>query len=127
MYLAREKWYSVIMRLSPFIILGFLVGCSVPAAGGPQAGSTGPTAGTGGSAEALSDTGGGSIDGCGTLAQHVEFRSQSGETVSYDVLIPCDPHYHDTGDPPPDAERKDVVDPAPDLLSARTTTAKQAK
>lgn len=101
------------MRFSSLFILAFLVGCS----GAPDTDSTGSGGGTGSGGEApgWSDTpGSGSGGPCANATQVVKAPGPDGGTILIVVPIPCNPYWRDTGDPPPDRQREQVVDPGPD-------------
>lgn len=107
------------MRLTTFLILGLLVGCS----GAPD---TDSSESSGGGTPTQPDLptwpdgeGSGSGGPCGNAVQVVKLSTPDGGVVVTVVPIPCNPYWRDTGDPPPDRQREQVVDPNPWEINPR--------
>jgi hypothetical protein len=98
------------MRFSSFFILAFLVGCSkVPDATGNSDGGNMNV-----HSPVFSDAPGtGSDDPCSNAAQFVKVNDLDGGFTFVEVPNLCDPYWHDVGDPPPDVECRQVIDPGP--------------
>lgn len=107
------------MKLSTLLILAFLVGCS----GAPDTGSDEGSGGGTGQADQggyYGDrTSGGGPGACGNAFQTLKMNLPDGGVVVIVVPIPCNPYWHDTGDPPPDREKQKIVDPPPDEIIVR--------
>lgn len=118
MYLTHEMWYGDTMRFTSLFILGFLVGCSgAPDTGGDSGGGLPASPDD---PPAWSDTpGSGSGGPCSNAQEVQQLKLPDGGVVVIVVPIPCDPYWRDTGDPPPDREREQVVDPPPAELNVR--------
>lgn len=56
---------------------------------------------------------------CGNAVEVQQLSLPDGGVVVIEVPITCNPYWWDTGDPQPDREREQVVDPPPDELLAR--------
>ena len=93
------------MRFTPFIIVGFLVGC----VGAPVPDTTEQDDQEPGQAYSYARPATKGPFGCGTMTQVI-----GGGDFAVTVPVPCDPFYLDRGDPPPDDIGDDVIDPEPD-------------
>lgn len=109
-------WYGDTMRFTSLFILGFLVGCS----GAPDSGDVGSGGGLPASPDdppSWNDTpGSGSGGPCGNAVQVIKLEVPDGGEIVTVVPIPCNPYWHDTGDPPLDREREPIVDPGPGVV-----------
>jgi hypothetical protein len=99
------------MRYLTVAVLGLLVGCSGAPDSEPNQDSGGGSPGT---TYSLPDNPGGSGSGgpCDSAGEVIKVTID-GQEHYIEAPVMCNPYWRDTGDPPPDRQRQQVVDPDP--------------